>query len=74
MIKFITSKDLFVLIYCSVWASLLVIFATVTILNNWLKPGDVTLIGNVAFLSVTSIMVFVKPVRRFVDKHIIAKL
>jgi hypothetical protein len=35
---------------------------------------DAVLISNAAFLGVTSVMVFVKPVRRFVDKHIIAKL
>jgi hypothetical protein len=69
-----TGKDLFVIIYTCVWAALIVIFMTICFSTKCLKLEDAGFICNIAFLSVTSIMVFVKPVRRWVDKHIIAKL
>lgn len=69
-----SGKDLFVVIYTCVWATLITIFVTVCWATKCLSMADATLISNASFLTVTSIMVFVKPVRRFVDKHIIAKL
>lgn len=69
-----TGKDLFVIIYTCTWAILSILFMTICFTTNCLKLEDAGFICNIAFLSVTSIMVFVKPVRRFVDKHIIAKL
>ena len=69
-----SGKDLFVVIYTCVWAALITIFVMVCWATNCLSMTDATLISNASFLTVTSIMVFVKPVRRFVDKHIIAKL
>ena len=67
-------KDLFVIIYTCTWAILSILFMTICFSTKCLKLEDAGFICNIAFLSVTSIMVFVKPVRRFVDKHIIAKL
>lgn len=67
-------KDLFVIIYTCVWAALIVLFMTICFSTKCLKLEDAGFICNIAFLSVTSIMVFVKPIRRWVDKHIISKL
>lgn len=69
-----SGKDLFVLIYCSVWASIITIFVFCCALTHCMEMSDAVLISNASFLGVTSLMVFVKPVRQFVDKHIIAKL
>lgn len=69
-----TGKDLFVIIYTCVWAAIIVLFMTICFATKCLKLEDAGFICNIAFLLVTSIMVFVKPVRRWVDKHIIAKL
>lgn len=70
-----SKKDLFVIIYCCTWGSLSVIL--LCILCYWLKivdPSTYVFASNMAFLAVTSSFVFIKPVRRFVDKHIIEKL
>ena len=69
-----TGKDLFVIIYTCVWAALIVLFMTICFATKWLKLEYAGFICNIAFLLVTSIMVFVKPVRRWVDKKIISKL
>lgn len=69
-----SSKDLFVIIYSCIWAVIIVIFLTVCITTKCLTLDDAVLICNIAFLLVTSIMVFIKPVRRFIDKYIISKL
>ena len=69
-----TGKDLFVIIYTCVWAAIIVLFMTICFATKCLKIEDAGFICNIAFLSVTFIMVFVKPIRRWVDKHIIAKL
>lgn len=69
-----SGKDLFVIMYTCIWASLITIFVFYCALSHCMTIDDAVLISNAAFLGVTSVMVFVKPVRRFVDKHIIAKL
>lgn len=69
-----TGKDLFVIIYTCVWAALIVLFMTICFATKCLDLEFASFICNIAFLSVTSIMVLVKPVRTWVDKHIIAKL
>lgn len=69
-----SGKDLFVIMYTCIWASLITIFVFYCALSHCMTINDAVLISNAAFLGVTSVMVFVKPVRRFVDKHIIAKL
>lgn len=69
-----SAKDLFVIMYTCIWASLITIFVLYCALSHCMTINDVVLISNAAFLGVTSVMVFVKPVRRFVDKFIIAKL
>lgn len=69
-----SGKDLFVIMYTCIWASLITIFVFYCALSHCMTINDAVLISNAAFLGVTSVMVFVKPVRRFVDKFIIAKL
>jgi hypothetical protein len=69
-----SGKDLFVVMYTCIWASLITVFVFYCALSHCMTISDAVLISNAAFLSLTSIMVFVKPVRNFVDKHIIAKL
>ena len=69
-----TNKDLFVIGYSCVWASIIVVFVFYCALSHCMDISDCVLISNAAFLGVTSIMVFVKPVREFVNKHIINKL
>lgn len=67
-------KDLFVIIYTCGWAVLSIIFMIICFYTKCLDLDYASSICNIAFLSVTSIMVLVKPIRRWVDKHIIAKL
>lgn len=69
-----TGKDLFVIIYTCTWAILSILFMIICFATKCLDLEFASFICNIAFLSVTSIMVLVKPVRRWVDKHIIAKL
>ena len=69
-----SKRDLFVIIYCSVWGSLGVILATLVYFNHWMEVETFVLLWNLLFLSVTSSFVFIKPIGRFVDKHIIEKL
>jgi hypothetical protein len=68
------AKDLFVIIYTCIWAALIVLFMTICFSTKCLKLEDAGFICNIAFLSVTSIMVFVKPIRVWVYRHIIDKL
>lgn len=67
-------RDLFVIIYSVVWGSLGVILATLNYFNHWIENSTFVLIWNSLFLTITSSFVFIKPIRRFVDKHIIEKL
>lgn len=69
-----SGKDLFVVMYTCIWATLITIFVFACFFTKCMPMSDAVLISNVSFLGVTTIMVFVTPVRRFVDKHIIAKL
>ena len=69
-----TQKDLFVIIYSSVWVAIIAIFMIICYLTKFLSLVDAGFICNVAFLITTSIIVLVKPVRKWVDKNIISKL
>lgn len=69
-----SKRDLFVIIYCAIWGSLGVILATLSHFNHWMDDSTFVLIWNVLFLTITSSFVFIKPIGRFVDKHIIEKL
>ena len=69
-----SKRDLFVIIYSSVWGSLGAILATLVYFKHWMEVGTFVLLWNFLFLSVTSSFVFIKPIGRFVDKHIIEKL
>lgn len=69
-----TNKDLFVIIYSCVWGILITLFVMTCWSTNCLTMSDAVLISNVAFLGVTSLMVFVKPIREFVNRNIIARL
>lgn len=69
-----SKRDLFVIIYCSVWGSLGIILIALVHFNHWMEDDTFMLLWNFLFLSVTSSFVFIKPIGRFVDKHIIEKL
>ena len=67
-----TKKDLFVVIYCCIWLIIGTI-GTFWSVKHW-DSGMFVVAHNVAFLTITSSFVFIKPVRKWVDKHIIDKL
>lgn len=69
-----SKRDLFVIIYCSVWGSLDVILYTLVHFNHWMDDSKFLILSNFLFLIITSLFVFIKPIGRFVDKHIIEKL
>ena len=68
------NRDLFVIIYCSAWGLLGVILTTLVHFNHWINAGTFALLWNFLFLTATSSFVFIKPIGRFIDKHIIKKL
>ena len=69
-----SKRDLFVIIYCSIWGSLGIILTTLVHINHWIEVSTFSLLWNILFLTVTSSFVFIKPIGRFVDKHIIENL
>lgn len=69
-----SKRDLFAIIYCSIWGSLGIILTTLVHFNHWMEDSTFSLLWNILFLTVTSSFVFIKPISRFVDKHIIEKL
>lgn len=69
-----TGKDLFVVMYSCVWGAIITLFVFYCMLSKCMSMADAVILCNGAFLTVTSIMVFVTPVRKFVDKHIISRL
>ena len=69
-----SKRDLFVIIYCSVWGSLGIILTTLIHFNHWMDDGTFMLIWDFLFLAVTALFVYIKPIGRFVDKHVIEKL
>ena len=69
-----SKRDLFVIIYCSIWGSLGIILTILVYFNNWMDASTFSILWNILFLTVTSSFVFIKPIGRFVDKHIIEKL
>ena len=69
-----SKRDLFVVIYCSIWGSLGIILTTLVYVNNWMDASTFSLLWDILFLTVTSSFVFIKPIGQFVDKHIIEKL
>lgn len=72
--KTMSKQDLFLIIYCSVWGSLGIILTTLIHFNHWMYDGTFMLIWDFLFLAVTASFVCIKPIGRFVDKHIIEKL
>ena len=69
-----SKRDLFVIIYSCIWGSLGAILVTLNYFNHWIETSTFVILWNALFLSITSSFVFIKPIRRFVDKHIIEKL
>ena len=65
-------RDLFVIIYSVVCASLGVILATLNYFNHWIENSTFVLIWNSLFLTITSSFVFIKPIGQFFDNHIIS--
>ena len=69
-----SKRDLFIIVYCSIWGSLGIILTTLVHINHWMDVSTFSLLWNILFLTVTSSFVFIKPISRLVDKHIIEKL
>ena len=69
-----SKRDLFIIVYCSIWGSLGIILTTLVHINHWMDVSTFSLLWNILFLTVTSSFVFIKPISQFVDKHIIEKL
>ena len=67
------NKDLFVVIYGLIWTVLIVVFGIYLIPEKCDKLTYIV-ISNTSFLVITSILVFVRPVREWVYKKIINKL
>lgn len=66
-------QDYFVAIYSFIWIVLILIFGIFFVLGKCDKTAYIIL-SNASFLTVTSIIVFIKPVRKWVDEKIISKL
>lgn len=69
-----SKKDLFVIIYATIWASVIVIGFMYNYFNKWVSTSDYIVLSNFLFLSITSSFVFIKPIRNWVNKYIIEKL
>ena len=68
-----TKRDRFVATYSSTWIFLLVVLTSIVYVNKLIDTGTWVLICNMTFLSITASFVFIKPIRDWVDKHIISK-
>lgn len=67
------NKDLFVVIYGFFWAVLITVLGVYMVPDKCEKATYI-IISNMSFLIITSILVFVRPVRRWVYRKIISKL
>lgn len=68
-----TKRDRFVATYSSVWIFLIVILTIIVYTNKLMDTVTWVLMCNITFLSITASFVFIKPIRDWVDKHIISK-
>ena len=68
-----TKRDKFVATYSSVWIFLIVILTSIVYINKLIDSVIWVLMCNITFLTITASFVFIKPIRDWVDKHIISK-
>ena len=68
-----TKRDRFVATYSSVWIFLIVVLTIIVYTNKFIDTITWVLICNMMFLTITASFVFIKPIRDWVDKHIISK-
>ncbi len=68
-----TKRDRFVATYSSVWIFLIVVLTIIVYTNKFIDTVTWVLICNMIFLTITASFVFIKPIRDWVDKHIISK-
>lgn len=68
-----TKRDRFVATYSSVWIFLIVVLTSIVYTNKFIDTVTWVLICNMMFLTITVSFVFIKPIRDWVDKHIISK-
>ena len=68
-----TKRDRFVATYSSIWIFLIVVLTSVVCVNKLMDTVTWVLICNMTFLSITASFVFIKPIRDWVDKHVISK-
>ena len=68
-----TKRDRFVATYSSIWIFLIVVLTIIVYANKLMDIVTWVLMCNMAFLSITASFVFIKPIRDWVDKHIISK-
>lgn len=68
-----TKRDRFVATYSSIWIFLIVVLTIIVYANKLMDTVTWVLMCNMAFLSITASFVFIKPIRDWVDKHIISK-
>ena len=68
-----TKRDRFVATYSSAWIFLIVVLTIIVYTNKFIDTITWVLICNMMFLTITASFVFIKPIRDWVDKHIISK-
>ena len=68
-----TKRDRFVATYSSVWIFLIVVLTSIVYTNKLIDTITWVLICNITFLTITASFVFIKPIRDWVDNHIISK-
>ena len=68
-----TKRDRFVATYSGIWIFLIVVLTIIVYTNKLIDTVTWVLICNMTFLSITASFVFIKPIRDWVDKHIISK-
>ena len=68
-----TKRDRFVATYSGIWIFFIVVLTIVVCTNKLMDTVTWVLICNMTFLSITASFVFIKPIRDWVDKHIISK-
>lgn len=69
-----SKRDLFVIIYCCIWGSIGVLGVTFTHFSKCFDEDLFVILYNVLFLCITTSFVCIKPIGKWVDKHIIEKL
>ena len=66
-----TKRDRFVATYSSVWIFFIVVLTSIVYTNKFIDTVTWVLICNMMFLTITASFVFIKPIKDWIDKHII---